>query len=1815
MRSLWHSIMRGSLYGLATLAVTLSMGIAADYGIGPVQAVASTLLDATSASAPTPVQSLPAKDTSTQAAPPLIANQALTPFGPAIVGSDPGAGRVRLPGHVLDALAAAAPEISESPNEAALKDSMTLTLVFKRDHAAQFERYMRAVYDPHSKRYQHFLTPTQIADRFGPSRHAYEQAVGYLRGQGFTLVERSKNRETLTVSATRAQVQQTFALDIRNYKIGDTAFFANTEDPALPKGIASHVLSISGLANYGQPRNSGMFVAAACVALIGWMYIGLTFGTAGAGSFVLYYLIASAAGGAGIGGLCAGLGYLANQGYLWAFPPTTPPPVTPPPPVNNSNCGAAGAWGSYSGCNGQLNQQPQQQQIERPLHAGSHEAAFSSPRPAPSVASATGAGQTIGLLEFDGFNPQDVKDFLTLVHAPSETFANLSEVPVNGGVNTPGSNQDEVLLDIDTAMTIAHDAKIVVYDAPFNGQATSYSALFNAMINHGVTIISNSWASCEDQVSAADAAGIDAVLQTAAASGISVFNGTGDHGDACLDGAQSTVSVPADSPNATAVGGSSLTMGAGFSYGSETWWNGAASVPQTGQGGFGVSKFFARPSYQAGLNASAMRSLPDVVINADPNSGMVICQASAGGCPTGLLYGGTSMSAPAWAAYAAVINQSQGKNLGAYNPRLYPLSNTAAFHNAASMSSDFSHVGLGSPNIGKIDLALSGQSVGLPDQSQSGAVALGPTSSILAGVGSIAADGTSTGGLLVYLHDAAGHAVDGKAVTITASGGGATFSPSSAVTTDSNGTAVFTITDQTPETVTYTVRDVTDGIQLSQTAAIQFSVPPAASAGISANPSSVPADGQTAATIVVTLKDSLNRPAPGKTISVSDSGAHAVISGPTPAVTDANGQIQFSATDQVNETVTFTAVDVSDNNLTVPGSGTVTYSGSINTACGVGVAPTPGTGYTLSSYSSGFPAAPLLFYGNANLHCPGANNPAFTSAGTVLISDFLNGGVYQVDLSGGVVSTTNLISTLTPALGGLVYGKDGSVYASLGGEAGEIIQVDPTNGSQLRVLASGLTCPAGLAVDPLSGDLFFDDQCTGGGSDNASIYRIIDPANTDASKPTSVVVYATLPTTPNGGMAFAPNGTLYAVSGYYVSQTAQVEQISATNSATIAVTPVTGVTSDYAVAIGATNPDGSAQSLIAEPSGNLSEIPISSPGAAVVLATGSPGVGVTGPDGCLYSAHYDTVYRLANSTGDCTFAPTSPAPALNLSPAAVTPNPAQGSTQTLTAKLHNVSGLAGVPVFFAVKGANAQIKMVDTDADGNAVLKYTAILAGNDTITASTIANSTALTSNTVKLTWTAGKHVTFLSLNSGPQEGAINHAVNVVASLSDVSVSPATAISGQTVILSLSGASCSATTSSSGSATCALTPSEQGTGTLTASFAGNSQWVAATTSVGFNVIGPPASAPTVAISVNPKTVAAGANATLTWSSTNATACAASGSWGGTEATSGTQNVTPAANGTFTYMLTCTGAGGSSAASAVLSASLAAVTVTARSGGGVFSGWLSLLLGLLVLLRLGAVMHVRASIPAMRGIDGVGAGPRASDGLFRTMRVGAVLVLVLVLASTVPAHADQSTAVDSASASNQPAAWVDPLYIGVRVGGMPAHLDSSRIDQGLAALGYGSVNSSTSTSATGGTAYIGYEFNPVAGVEFGYTHRSSTVTMLNGTVASTANLVPLLQDTAELIRGYGNIYSLSYRGRFALAPKISVDPRLGAFFWDTKVTAESGSSGVDITHQGGGVTAGVSLAYRVWRGLELGLGVDYFRGSPHNIATLYGGSLEWRFGD
>lgn len=65
------------------------------------------------------------------------------------------------------------------------------------------------------------------------------------------------------------------------------------------------------------------------------------------------------------------------------------------------------------------------------------------------------------------------------------------------------------------------------------------------------------------------------------------------------------------------------------------------------------------------------------------------------------------------------------------------------------------------------------------------------------------------------------------------------------------------------------------------------------------------------------------------------------------------------------------------------------------------------------------------------------------------------------------------------------------------------------------------------------------------------------------------------------------------------------------------------------------------------------------------------------------------------------------------------------------------------------------------------------------------------------------------------------------------------------------------------------------------------------------------------AFTVTPSAMAWGRSATLRWSATGAASCLASGDWVGQRPASGTESVTPPAPGSYGYVLTCEGPGGS----------------------------------------------------------------------------------------------------------------------------------------------------------------------------------------------------------------------------------------------------------------------------------------------------------------
>jgi hypothetical protein len=142
------------------------------------------------------------------------------------------------------------------------------------------------------------------------------------------------------------------------------------------------------------------------------------------------------------------------------------------------------------------------------------------------------------------------------------------------------------------------------------------------------------------------------------------------------------------------------------------------------------------------------------------------------------------------------------------------------------------------------------------------------------------------------------------------------------------------------------------------------------------------------------------------------------------------------------------------------------------------------------------------------------------------------------------------------------------------------------------------------------------------------------------------------------------------------------------------------------------------------------------------------------------------------------------------------------------------------------------------------------------------------------------------------------------------ISASPSSLTSGRSSTLSWSSTNATACSAAGAWSGTKAVSGSQGTAALSANAsyqltctgAGGSATHTATVSV-TNAI------PTVNLAASPGTVQTGAKTTLTWSSTNATSCTASGGWLGSRATSGS-SATGALNTTTIYALACTGAGG-----------------------------------------------------------------------------------------------------------------------------------------------------------------------------------------------------------------------------------------------------------------------------------------------------------------
>jgi hypothetical protein len=260
-----------------------------------------------------------------------------------------------------------------------------------------------------------------------------------------------------------------------------------------------------------------------------------------------------------------------------------------------------------------------------------------------------GTGQTIAIV--DAYNDPDIiSDASTFNSQFGLQPFNVSGGPTlqvlneNGGASLPGNSGKngwdvEESLDVEWAHSIAPKANIILFEASSNSFGDLLQAVSTAAHMSGVSVVSMSWGGGEfsGQTSA------DSFFTTPSGhQGVTFVASTGDDG--------TPADYPALSSNVVAVGGTSLSIDSSGDYLGESAWS---------DGGGGISAVESQPSYQVGKvngTSSTHRTVPDVSMDADPNTGVYVYDSFSGGW---YQVGGTSLSSPMFAGLVAIADQGR----------------------------------------------------------------------------------------------------------------------------------------------------------------------------------------------------------------------------------------------------------------------------------------------------------------------------------------------------------------------------------------------------------------------------------------------------------------------------------------------------------------------------------------------------------------------------------------------------------------------------------------------------------------------------------------------------------------------------------------------------------------------------------------------------------------------------------------------------------------------------------------------------------------------------------------------------------------------------------------------------------------------------------------------------------------------------------------------------------------------------------------------------------------------------------------------------
>jgi len=323
-----------------------------------------------------------------------------------------------------------------------------------------------------------------------------------------------------------------------------------------------------------------------------------------------------------------------------------------------------------------------------------------------------GRGETVVLPELaeSQLNPplvtdmrQDMAAFDAAYRLPA---ARMRVDSTLAGARSPWLAFGEEVLDVEMVHALAPDATLVILLLPSNSLDNTRNTVSAAVasLRRGsaegsvLSISAAAQIGGEHCVSRAQEESVHKALQTAASRHVTVVAASGDIGAAAepcdvyaaLAGAGTftpvkEVNLLASDPLVLGAGGTSLTAShATGAWQGETAWglpDGDPGTPFQASGG-GFSRLFPRPGYQESVpGTGATRGVPDVSADASGHADLAMVLRD-GGRSTIRDGGGTSASAPIWAALIALADQYAGRHLGLVNPAIYRIARGPRYHQA-----------------------------------------------------------------------------------------------------------------------------------------------------------------------------------------------------------------------------------------------------------------------------------------------------------------------------------------------------------------------------------------------------------------------------------------------------------------------------------------------------------------------------------------------------------------------------------------------------------------------------------------------------------------------------------------------------------------------------------------------------------------------------------------------------------------------------------------------------------------------------------------------------------------------------------------------------------------------------------------------------------------------------------------------------------------------------------------------------------------------------------------------------------------------------